>query len=446
MASTEQYETLAVCEAEEQDQGRHETMENSDKCSTRALKFRIMTWNMLACGMANDGFLLARPGESCEALRSRLVSTAAVAERVKDAHRKSESSRGKLKLDPLFAKEVVMQWPDAPPCMRDNWDKYLENENAELVHLIDWNARGERLVEEIATCSPDVLVLQECDKYEFFCQRLAQLGYSSNTAGKTNNAYPALKASRLHPDADYCNSIAEAAGQGVAFAPKKNSVARRLSNRELGEDADDDGTAIFWKEDRFQALNVDVCVVCDTASSAALKVHLKDGLLGREVCILGFHLPSGKKQEEHRHRCLKQIHSWLSVSEGPPVVLGADMNSDVWFEDGPGTCCSKIIAEEWKFGSIWDDVTRLPTTVVKMRGVASDQPSKWGELALETIDYVASSTGIVSFEANDDYPTFSKEERQKVLTMNDIDSVGKYLIPSATCPSDHRPVVAQVIL
>jgi len=406
-----------------------------------------MTWNILASGMAHDGFLLARAGESQEALRSRLRSTADLAKRVKDAHRKAESSKGKFKLDSSFAKQVVMAWPDAPPDMKEDWDKHLAREKAELMKLIDWNARGERLVQGIAKHSPDVLVLQECDKYAFFCQRLSQLGYNSSVAGKTSIEYPTLKASRLQPDADYLKAIAEMGGQGIAFGPKNHSVARRLSQSYLGDDnADDDGVAIFWKEDRFEALKVDMCTFGDHASSAAVMVRLKDRSVGREVCILGFHLPSGKNQEEVRHACLRQLYKCLPRSEDIPVVLGADMNSDVWFEEGQGTSCSKILAEEWNFRSVWDEVTHLPTTVLKMRGVASDQPGKWGELAVETIDYVASSAGVVSFEEQDNYPTLSKEERKRVLSMDDMESIGKYLIPSATCPSDHRPVIARVSL
>lgn len=409
----------------------------------------MMTWNILASGMANDGFLLAKAGESDEALRSRLLSTVALARRVKDAHRQAELLQGKFKLDSSFAKEVVMQWPDAPPSMKEDWDKHLAREKAELVKLTDWSIRGDRLVQGIAKHNPDVLVLQECDKYAFFCQRLAQLGYSSSAAGKASIAYPALKASRLQPDADYLKAITEVANQGIAFAPKKDSVARRLSEKEFGDDnADDDGVAIFWKEDRFEALKVEMCTFGDTSASAAVQVHLKDRSLHREVCILGFHLPSGKNQEELRHRCLRQLFAWLPKSEGPPVVLGADMNSDVWFEtqEGLGTSCSTILTEEWNFRSVWDEVARLPTTVLKMRGVASDQPGKWGQLAVETIDYIASSTGKVSFEAQDSYPILSKDERKGVLNMYDMECIGKYLIPSATCPSDHRPVIAQVML
>jgi len=191
-----------------------------------------------------------------------------------------------------------------------------------------------------------------------------------------------------------------------------------------------------------------MCTFGDRAASAAVKVHLKDRSLGCDVCILGFHLPSGKNQEELRHRCLRQLFTWLPQSEGPPVVLGADMNSDSWFqvEQGLGTSCSEILREERNFRSVWDEVTHLPTTVLKMRGVASDQPGKWGELAVETMDYIASSTGSVSFKAQDNYPILSKEERKKVLNMYDMGCVGKYLIPSANCPSDHQPVVAQVVL
>jgi len=209
----------------------------------------MMTWNILASGMANDGFLLARAGESDKALRSRLLSTVALARRVKDAHRQAELLKGKFKLDSSFAQEVVMQWPDAPPSMKEDWDKQIAREKAELVKLNDWSVRGDRLVQGIAIQNPNVLVLQECDKYEFFCQRLAQLGYSSKVAGKTSIAYTALKASHFQPDADYSEAIAEIASHGIAFAPKKDSVARRLSHNDLVDFApDDDGVAIFWKK------------------------------------------------------------------------------------------------------------------------------------------------------------------------------------------------------
>jgi len=427
------------------------------------MSFRLMSWNVLAQGLVDDGFVLARAGESTQALCERLHTTARVGKKVRDAHKEAEVSRGKFKPDTNFAKEVVMDWADAPSVLKEDWEGQLATEKRDLEDLSNWATRGPRIVEEIVREGPDVVVLHECDKYDFFCEALAAHGYTSSASGSTE-AYSSLKTERLKQDADYCASLQDLVSAGLAFAPRRDSVARRFATKAaaLAGDTscipDDDGTAVFWRRDAFNAIGIQVRAFDDKVDTAAIKVRLAKEGSGREVDILGFHLPSGPEKEDRRHICLRELLSWYRETTGTstagvepghvPMVLAADLNSDVWFdhEVSDGTCCHRILTEEWGLQSLWKDLVALPASVLKMRGVASNQPTKWGELMVETIDYVASSTGTLTFESRGDYPAWTKEERQRVRTMEDQEAISRYLIPSASVPSDHRPVVALVEL
>lgn len=423
------------------------------------MRFRLMSWNVLAQGLVDDGFVLARTGESTEALCGRLHATALVGKKVRETHKQAEVSRGKFKPDASFAKEVVMEWADAPSMLKADWDGHLASEKQDLEDLSRWASRGPRIVDEIIRERPDVVVLHECDKYEFFCEALAAHGYTSSATGNTE-VYSSLKTERLKQDADYCASLQDIVRAGLAFAPRRDSAARRFATKAaaLAGDTscvpDDDGTAVFWRHDTFKAVGIKVCPFDDKVDTAAIKVRMSRQGSGREVEILGFHLPSGAEKEDRRHICLRELLSWYRETSteqgGVPMVLAADLNSDVWFdldhEVGGGTCSHRILTEEWGLKSIWQDQVALPASVLKMRGVASNQPTKWGELMVETIDYIASSAGKLTFASSGDYPKWTTEERQRVRSMEDQEAISRYLIPSASVPSDHRPVLALVEL
>jgi len=427
------------------------------------MRFRLMSWNVLAQGLVDDGFVLARTGESTEALCERLHITALVGKKVREAHKQAEPSRGKFKPDAGFAKEVVMDWADAPSVLKEDWDGHLAKEKQDLMDLSNWASRGPRIVDEIVRERPDVVVLHECDKYDFFCEALAVHGYTSSASGSTE-AYNSLKTERLKQDADYCASLQDLVRAGLAFAPRRDSPARRFATKAAamaGDTScvpDDDGTAVFWRHDTFKVVGITVCAFDDKVDTAAIKVRLAKEGSGHEVDILGFHLPSGPEKENRRHMCLRELLGWYretsiataGAQQGDvALVLAADLNSDVWFdhEVGDGTCSHRILTEEWGLQSMWQDQVALPASVLKMRGVASNQPTKWGELMVETIDYIASSTGKLTFDSScDDYPKWTKEERERVRSMEDQEAISRYLIPSASVPSDHRPVVALVEL
>ena len=119
---------------------------------TKGETVRVLQWNLLADGMANDGFLVRdvlgdAPGED------------------------------PMEADTLAEKlsEIVANKGDIEPIRQATASPRAANNHATVV---DWEGRWARMQEAITTLEPDIITLQELDHMAEFQPALASLGFS----------------------------------------------------------------------------------------------------------------------------------------------------------------------------------------------------------------------------------------------------------------------------
>jgi mRNA deadenylase 3'-5' endonuclease subunit Ccr4 len=155
--------------------------------------------------------------------------------------------------------------------------------------VLDWGNRKFRIVEELCTHEPDVLLLQEVDAKHFsafFETQLGPFGY--------RGAFEQMPAPRP------------------------------------------DGVAVFWKEEKFSCASK-IPIEYKANKEVALAVIL-EALPGvcksqplKEVCAVSTHLKSGKEQkdEELREAQVAELLELLQQrASALPIVIGADMNAE----------------------------------------------------------------------------------------------------------------------
>ena len=191
----------------------------------------------------------------------------------------------------------------------------------------------------------------------------------------------------------------------VAFAPKTSSNCRKFGLKSRpGQDADDDGVAIFWRHDTFEALKLDFLAFDDPKrNQGAVRVMLRRKADGMHLTVIGAHLSSGSSPQNEQAR-LKEcgqpslratdgdrsgpsLREWyLQSARCTPTVLAVDMNSapkggeSVWRTLG-GMHAGTRSALGTHYGADGAPLstTPPPVTTNKMRGPQSSQPAKIGE-------------------------------------------------------------------
>lgn len=140
---------------------------------------------------------------------------------------------------------------------------------------------------------------------------------------------------------------------------------------------------------------------------------------------------------------------------------------------GSGKCASTNknsvfdIVQQHGMQSVWNSTltVTVPTTVFKMRGQGTDQPTKMGELQLETIDHIFyTGAGLTlsgvnvfhkdhplanwskCFDREKDKPNALKEGFLRGSLDENLQACFMYMMPSLTFPSDHWPVLATFTL
>lgn len=361
--------------------------------------------------------------------------------------------------------------------------------------VVAWDARFPKMAYIIGTEKPDVIVLEELDHYTDFAA-LLQGDYTSVCNGPYNlyetedmlkNRLVAIKDDKKN----YKNSIKALEEKKIAFAPNLNSNARKFYTRDNPTadkfKVDDQGTGIFWRKS-LQCEDVKMQIHTD-GDAASVSVALKKD--GRAFTVVGTHLSSGPDKETRRCQELfgepgksgipgKPGITKLIPSEGGNYIFAGDLNSDRFFNDwgkvkqeGKGTCKNKISSfdrvKSHNMHSIWDGGP-VPATVFKMRGAGTNQPTKMGELQLETIDHIFYRGVTLVDKAYVHHPDMSPDEsslqrpfdvawescfmrrdRTNIIKdkfesnqefLADEKKCFKYMLPSLDFPSDHWPVLA----
>eukprot|EP00933_Yihiella_yeosuensis_P026965 TRINITY_DN20919_c0_g1_i2.p1 TRINITY_DN20919_c0_g1~~TRINITY_DN20919_c0_g1_i2.p1 ORF type:complete len:431 (+),score=87.21 TRINITY_DN20919_c0_g1_i2:133-1425(+) len=419
--------------------------------------FKLLQWNVLADGLCMDGFATVRPEDDEASFADRVLSVHRLVKEVKNVHKGA-------KLSADMAKAVCCNWADIDSTklnylkvLKSDWDNEMKRDLEQLADILTWENRRGTLIEIMKSSAADVIVLEELDQYEWVAAALAEQGYSSCESKPGCYTELDLKQMARQPD-QYEDRLLKLAKEGIAFVPKSASSAAKYRSKRDSCDCDDDGVAIFWKTDVFECEEVKSHTYAKK-DSGAIRVKLFHKETKQAVYIVAAHLPSGKASEIPRHKCLAEIHEGLIkdiVAE--KIVFAGDLNSDVFIRvsDSNDNCFS--IVEGWGFKGVWSGDANPITSVVKMRGPSSDQASKWGELAFETIDHVfaASSKGISldkKFMASlrpQPLPA-SSEDREKIdvhIQNGAVDQFGNLLftsmLPRKSLPSDHSPVLVDL--
>ena len=337
---------------------------NPEKAKKAALGVRVLQWNILADGLADDGFLVQHVIESDPPTDFR-----ALTEEVKDA---------------VDIKDKV----DREKKLKELSDKYKEDEAMMANHsaICNWQRRWLKIRQRIAEYEPDIITFQELDHLPEVQRDLAEMGYScrhpehkleltvkidNDEQGKRITTWLKRVKGLLTVLVDLAKNVVtvqvstqpnrtledlkeelkeklKSAGvdeseqaititpveyqekhleqrdspqyfmhlheQRCAFAHKTPSVCHNLATKDRkkaekeGREArvkfpGDDGCAIFWRESTFVADGLDFAGIDDgKRNDAACRVKLKRKSDEQPIYVIVAHLSSGNKTEEEAKR------------------------------------------------------------------------------------------------------------------------------------------------
>eukprot|EP00913_Durusdinium_trenchii_P034421 g32202.t1 len=266
---------------------------------------------------------------------------------------------------------------------------------------------GQLTVNEKAVVGPEHRLLR-VDNFAFLAHELQKLGYACSSVGAKD--YVPLK--------DRTGSYGERLAQSEwSFAPKSGvkrgkSTARHFLEKRVKDGGhkatidghqwpiDDDGQAIFWRNDRFEIVGEPEFLVLpgDADIDAFLDGTSEEPGAGDAVqAVMGVLWESHgcTQSDQGAVRVLlqfKDLDERLHRQQFYPI-RSMDANTEVDFEDPDMTCSSVPIPEDANalqsfmqkndLRSVWDsfysskgDIWDPPVSVWKMRGSASAQPKK----------------------------------------------------------------------
>jgi len=478
---------------------------------------KILQFNMLADGLAFDGLLCKGPGEDTGKFVELMRNIAKHIGDLKEAAQKkagdAKVERKHLEsvrdagggFGGIFDTEVVAHQTEMEKLLL-TWGPHDDGRLG----------RGMKIVDMIVKSGADIVTLQEIDQYAFLAEELEKQGYTSVIKKSGTQAdYGQLQEERLkildslkgtQQVTAYLAQVQRLANEGFAFAPNLQSNSRKFAmKRKIKANFDDQGVAIFWKALVFEMTEKPSMTPIGTDAkndAHALKVVLTGAAGGphdgKKLAVVTTHLSSGAEKELRRHWELNDIYQKLIVGEIRPLIFAGDLNSEIWFDKDAEkvkkgklehelkTTCFDMItsdgtAEEfhqhydkkkgtgpikadgvgvetiqkWNMKSVWDPKGENPATVFKMRGPGGNQPSKMGELALETIDHIfyngLTKKKVVVWGGGDDgwdsTPSWNSMNKEKLGKMkklpDDHQEFFGNMIPSEKVPSDHFPVLAE---
>lgn len=453
----------------------------SKKGGTKEIK--ILQWNILARGLADDGFLIPF-NNTIKDNNNNDVTLDILFEKIKDAkefYKKNNKDNTELNnLKNLFN---------------------TKDEKIRISNIINWDKRVNKIIDKITKEDPDIITLQENDSMEFIKPLLEINGYICTFEGeskKYNRGYV--------DDVEHDIYMARLVESRLAFIPKTNSNAKKFGKKDPY--SDNDGISIFWKKDRFKLESITYIEtfigsknLLNRQFEGVICVELIDKYCVKTIHVLSTHLPSGdeKNKEIERINTLtikpktmndkltnkypkKEVTKDTTIDINDPnliefenvvkikkngvesrdkktvfkyieeltanniVIFAMDANSKPQgvtyknHENHLPNSVWQLLHEIYNFYNIWDDYfskegfpinKNYPISVNKMRGPASNQINKIGEHAFELIDHIYYSN--LTLEQNTP-PAFYDEPINNDILKN--------LMPNENSPSDHHPIIS----
>ena len=422
---------------------------------------RLLQWNILANGLSDDGFLVDDVLRDRPATQRTSHEIACELRSCREAHADLDPDELKRELGAL-AEE-------------------LRNERTAKNHdaVLNWTLRWAQMRKFVALGRPHIITMQEVDCMAELQADLAELGYSCGKPGMRH--VPAhccatwsgtLARGQVNKDAKaYLKHLHDV---GVAFAPKTQSNARQFALKRGMPNADDDGVAIFWRNDALELQELDfLCLDDKKRNQGAVKVKLRRREDDATIVVISAHLSSGTTAKDEAIR-VKELgeKSWRAedVSRPDEPCCGRTGPSlGEWIEAaaavGPTLLCldantrpdqrhasSATGGTVWqtlrsRLASVWDAYFdaqghpapqhsgAMPVTTNKMRGPLSSQPKKMGEHVFGVVDHIYFNSLFRMTRHVWGPLTFPNEE----------EALGE-LLPTPECPSDHTPVMVDMCL
>mmetsp|Transcript_159839 Transcript_159839/g.508895 ORF Transcript_159839/g.508895 Transcript_159839/m.508895 type:complete len:300 (+) Transcript_159839:845-1744(+) len=231
---------------------------------------------------------------------------------------------------------------------------------------------------------------------------------------------------------------------------------------------DDDGVAIFWRRDRFEATSMQAHF--NSENFSAIEVRLKARDSGRTIIVLGTHLGSGDTPKDETSRLEKQVlkeeglAAWARSLRQEVVAMGAgedraavllvlDANAHPQLRALDGESNVWGVLRDAVGASVWDAYfdekgseraaegsgLDAPVTTNKLRGFASDQVRKIGSHAYHAIDHIFFNPEGLELRGHAELGQVGRVQRYKSK-----EAAVQDMLPSLVNPSDHFPVVVDL--
>lgn len=488
------------------------------------MTIRVLQWNILADGLGEDGFLSTEfspiresnepdakrfdPNEFMKLVRvakeedktSGMIQTM---KKLKSEQKKSKKMKiSDERYNDTKALVVEMKQKVSQSRLVKLKEQFKKSPELEKVdkEILDWKVRYDRLTDIVNRSDPDIITMQENDHVKQFLQDEMFSSKYTCLVDESMTYTPAI-----YNGEDKHKYLDRLLTGRAAFAPKTFSNAKVFRTKRDPDaiDPDDDGVVVFWRKDKFKAIELGFLKLPSDSekSEAVVAVTLEHVGSTERFNVLSTHLPSGddSKKEKERLNVLKnETKEWMArriclgdnnvweeqdyesktfdgivsfvryfaqrkTIDGSHTIFALDANSRPSFPLIKQDESSDLETNVWKtmlaessLESIWVQTNYIEpngqaanskhpfvVSVNKMRGPSSDQPSKIGEHQCELIDHIFTNgkkAKLVNAVNIKKGETISlAPELYKSKTEAELS-----LYPSTKLPSDHLPVVVDI--
>ena len=316
----------------------------SKEIETNSSTITHVNWNILAEGLTyGSGFVTPDGFPATKQFGESILKLVNASSELR-SYEKRENCRELLECwlteNPEFYKyqtqiEKIFYWENKGGKSTD-MDSFWKLESIDQLNTYltshDYPGRGPVFVKRLELLKPDIITMQEVDKYKYFKDHL--VGYSSQVGNSHYTRLPLKEIAKVRGKNCLITKIEDyksyLESKTHAFIPKLNSTCYSLNKsraqgeachdilewKEEKDEPDDDGSCIFWRADRFDCLEVDYKMLLPDyenkkgifkATGVVYAKLREQGEDGKIVHVFSTHLSSGNKIEEETRR-IGEIH------------------------------------------------------------------------------------------------------------------------------------------